>query len=238
MLNPSAIFTLAFSLPKRFLVSKNIAFKGKKKKKKKGPKHQAAAQAPRSPVFSPLSPVRGCRQALPSLGQVHLQNHGGSGRPRRGSDRQDSDPSSPRWGDSPGGVVPRTNFPVPGLRGQIRQRADGRTGGDNGTGRRAQNADGTLVLHPALGPKGIQVAPGRPPRGWRAARGCGHRGASASGQPQKASSPKAGAPLGLPAPQQLQREEEGRGEEEEEEERDCAPQPESLPSGLPPTSGR
>lgn len=32
MLNPSAIFTLAFSLPKRFLVSKNIAFKGKKKK--------------------------------------------------------------------------------------------------------------------------------------------------------------------------------------------------------------
>ena len=34
MLNTRAIFTLALSLPKRFLASKNIAFKGKK-----GPKH-------------------------------------------------------------------------------------------------------------------------------------------------------------------------------------------------------
>lgn len=33
MLNTNAVFTLAFSLPKRSRVSKNIAFKGEKKKK-------------------------------------------------------------------------------------------------------------------------------------------------------------------------------------------------------------
>lgn len=76
-------------------------------------------------------------------------------------------------------------------------------------------------------------------RGWRAPRGWGHGDAAAGGQPWRASSRRAGAPLGLPAPQQLQQEEEGseEEEEEEEEERDCAPQPEPLPSGLPPTSG-
>ena len=55
MLNPSAIFTLAFSLPKRFLVSKNIAFKGKKKKKKK--KTKAPSRCPSSPTSSILTPV-------------------------------------------------------------------------------------------------------------------------------------------------------------------------------------
>lgn len=144
---------------------------------------------------------------------------------------------------------PAQTSQFPGCRGQIGQQADAWTGGDTGTRPRAPLQMGPP--RPASGPRSLGGPSGAwaAPRGGRAARGWGHRGAAANGQPRRANSRRARAPLGLPAPQQLQGaegEEEAADEdddeeddkEDEDEERDRAPQPEPLPSGLPPTSGR
>lgn len=235
ILNPSAIFTRAFSLPKRFPASDNIAFKGKKDLSTK-----AAAPISRSPVFSPLFP-RGEAPDAPDLAQVHLKPEEDPTAPaaprHQGAITKAQTPAAPARADSPGGPVPCTNFPVARLRGPAGRRTNRSTGGRHWYPPQGSTADGTL--RPATGSrsKGGPSGARGTQRGGRAARGWGHRGAAAGGQPWRASSRRAGSPLGLPAPQQLQQKEEG-SEEEEEEERDCALQPKPLPSGLPPTSGR
>lgn len=79
--------------------------------------------------------------------------------------------------------MPRTNFPVARLRGPAGRRTNGRTANDTGPRRRAQLQMGPLVLHPALGPKGVQVAPGEP--GEAGAR----RGDGGTEAPRRADNP-------------------------------------------------
>lgn len=95
MLNTSAMFTLAFSLPKRFLVSNNIAFKGKKDLSTK-------AAAPISPISTILirSPSGRLRTLLASDRYTcpSAEDRAAQPPPAERSDRQDTDPSSPHQG--------------------------------------------------------------------------------------------------------------------------------------------
>lgn len=144
-------------------------------------------------------PRAGRLQTLPNLGQVHLPDGGGPGRPCRGRDRRHSGSQQPPApaGDSPGGVVPRTNFPVTG-QGQIGRRAT------DGLGLIPVLAAGfkcKLTLPSRIrpyGPKGDPGgAPGRPRRADAKRAGLG-----APGAPRRTGSPgglAAGGP-GLPLP--------------------------------------
>lgn len=153
MLGTTAVFTFAFSLPKRFLVSDNVAFKGKKDLSTKA----AARISPISTIFTPVP--REEAQGAPSLGQVHLPAGGEPGSPRRPPQKRAITrapaPAAPAGAHSPGSAVPRTNFPAPGLRCQM----GGPTGGwgHTGMGRGAQMQVGPRS---APGPEWIQGDPG------------------------------------------------------------------------------
>lgn len=172
MLNASAIFTLPFSLPERFLVSKNISFEGgagEDLSTKPLPK------APRSPVFSPPSLAPGgSRHSQPRTGTPVRRRRTGPPPQRKGS------PALwPQQPPPPGVTAPAesclaqtSQFPGCGDR-SAGERTDGLES-DTDTRRRAQMQIGPS--RPASGsrvPRGSRRRARAAPRGGREARGAG-----------------------------------------------------------------
>lgn len=227
MLNPSAIFTLAFSLSNKFPCPIISPLKEKEDLDTK-----AAVQI--SPMSSTLSPFpRGETRTLLASDRYTCRLAEGRAAPAVPRSRERSPGIGPQQPPprltTPAGRA-RTNFPVPGLRGQT-------------DGRRATLVPGSGLKCRWDPSPCIQTWVQRGPTG-RPGGACVRQGlAGVTEAPRRARSPGGRAaggpgPAPLPAPQQLQLEEEGSEEEEEDEERGCVPQPEPLPSGLPPTSGR
>lgn len=135
MLNPSAVFTLAFSLSETFLVSNNISFKGEKDLSTKA----SVQVSPISSTVTPIPPREGSGRSQPRTGTPA----GGRSteppppRPAGGSDRRDSDPSRPRRGSQPRRAVPAKTSQFPGC-------------GHRSTGGRTDGRTATLVLAAGL----------------------------------------------------------------------------------------
>lgn len=159
MLNASAIFTLPFSLPERFLVSNNISFKGGEGKDLS---IKPLPKAPRSPVFSPPSLLPGgSRHSQPRTGTPARQRRTGPPPQRKGS------PALwPQQPPPPGVTAPAESC--------LTQTSQFPGCGDRSAGERTDGAIPVLaaelkckldprVPHPALGSQGDPAgAPGRP----------------------------------------------------------------------------